>query len=140
MEFLYRDESQSDGSTRRVLYPNKSNMPKGNGEVHAIEIPTDKPGLMAALQELFDLIPWNQEEKTQPDQQGDEVSTPLVPKDSIVFPSEGTLDTKQQLALRMLLSSNWEHLPITFKADLATLSIEDIRPYLEDLKAKAIGL
>lgn len=144
MDFTYKDERDTEGKLRRVLYPNKSNTPgKPDGE---IALPADKPGMMHALQGLLDLVQWESEPETKMLSEETEIPNPgPEPKASslgsnlITFPADAKeLSTKEQLALRMLLTVHWEELPISFKADLVCLSMEDIRPHLDAFKAQKV--
>lgn len=113
---------------KRTLYPNKTNTPAElikRGEVIDIDVPTDKPGLMQAFQELFDQIPPESSEKPSKD---DPAPAPQT-AENFVFASEGPLSAKETLQLRLLIDREWDNLPFAWKTDRMCDLMEQVRHF-----------
>ena len=111
---------------KRTLYPNKTNTPAElikRGEVVDIDVPTDKPGLMQAFQELFDQIPPESSEKPS---EADPAPTPET-TESFIFAKEGPLTAKETLQLRLLVDREWDNLPFAWKTDRMCDLMEQVR-------------
>lgn len=129
--------TQPDG--RRLLKTVKTEAAAIDKEFETLDIPTDKPGLMATLQELLTLADDARLSAPVPVTiPTSETPEPAVTEDApkpvrakahptVTLPSDGDLTTTEQLELRRLIDQNWEYLPFAYRCDLTSTFFNHIR-------------
>jgi hypothetical protein len=124
-----------DASGKHTLYPNKSNTPKEvlkEHEISELEISTEKPQLMAFIQDLLDQVDKLSLEKPVADVA--DVADVAAPAKVAAPVSQ----VKEDLDFRQEVDDRWNDQPLAWRLDKGMLAFEEARDIINPAKYERI--